>query len=144
MFLSQRTYTTIQSKTSSYARLVKKMEKTHESTQTTKSGYKQQVSYYKAKKCDGCPLNGACHKSKGERVIQRNHNAIRLKNKARQKLLSEEGLAHRSQRPADVEAVFGNIKQNKNFRRFMLRGKEKVLIETGLLAIAHNIKKMAS
>lgn len=121
-----------------------KMEKTYESTQTTKSGYKQKVSYYKAKKCEGCPLNGACHKSKGERVIQRNHNAIRLKNKARQKLLSEEGLAHRSQRPADVEAVFGNIKQNKNFRRFMLRGKEKVLIETGLLAIAHNIKKMAS
>ena len=121
-----------------------KMEKTHESTQTTKSGYKQQLSYYKAKKCEGCPLNGACHKSKGERVIQRNHNAIRLKGKARQKLLSEEGLAHRSQRPADVEAVFGNMKQNKNFRRFMLRGKEKVLIETGLLAIAHNIKKMAS
>lgn len=121
-----------------------KMEKTYDSVKETKSGYKQTVSHYKAKNCEGCPLNGSCHKSKGNRIIQRNHNALRLKNKARQKLLSEEGLSHRSQRPADVEPVFGNIKQNKNFRRFMLRGKEKVLIETGLLAIAHNIKKMAS
>lgn len=120
-----------------------KMEKAYDSILTTKSGYKQNVSFYKAKNCEGCPLKGACHKSKGNRVIQRNHNSVRLKDKARQKLLSEDGIRHRSQRPADVEAVFGNIKQNKNFRRFMLRGKEKVLIETGLLALAHNFKKMA-
>ncbi|WP_438940068.1 transposase, partial [Chitinophaga hostae] len=37
--------------------------------------------------------------------------------------------------------VFGNIKQNHHFRRFMLRGIEKVEIETGLLALAHNLRK---
>jgi len=58
------------------------------------------------------------------------------------KLLSDQGVAHRSQRPVDVEAVFGNIKQNKNFTRFMLRGKDNVLIEAGLLALAHNLAKM--
>jgi hypothetical protein len=42
-----------------------------------------------------------------------------------------------------VEAVFGNIKQNKRFKRFMLRGLEKTEIEIGLLSIAHNIAKMA-
>ena len=42
-----------------------------------------------------------------------------------------------------VEAVFGNIKQNKKFTRFMLRGKENVLIECSLIALAHNLAKMA-
>jgi hypothetical protein len=37
--------------------------------------------------------------------------------------------------------VFGNIKNNHKFKRFMLRGKEKVEIEWGLLAIAQNIRK---
>jgi hypothetical protein len=43
----------------------------------------------------------------------------------------------------DTEPVFANIKQNKGFRRFMLRGKNKVEIEWGLIAIAHNLKKRA-
>jgi len=109
----------------------------------TKSGYQQTKSVYEAKNCDGCPLRGACHKSKGNRQIQINWNLKRYRDQARQKLLSEKGVAHRSQRPVDVEAVFGNIKQNKKFTRFMLRGKENVLIECGLIALAHNLAKMA-
>ena len=38
------------------------------------------------------------------------HKEQKAKDKARQKLLSERGIAHGSQRPADVEAVFENIK----------------------------------
>jgi hypothetical protein len=56
-------------------------------------------------------------------------------------LNSQSGLYHRSKRPVDVEPVFGNIKYNKGFKRFNLRGISKVEIETGLLALAHNIKK---
>ncbi len=51
-----------------------------------------------------------------------NHKLNRLKAVAREKLLSPEGIAKRKQRCYDVEPVFGNIKQNKNFKRFMLRG----------------------
>ncbi|MBD1429591.1 transposase, partial [Sphingobacterium litopenaei] len=36
------------------------------------------------------------------------------------------------------------IKQNHNFRRFMLRGKDLVSIEWGLLAIAQNLRKKAA
>jgi hypothetical protein len=43
-----------------------------------------------------------------------------------------------------VEPVFANIKNNHRFRRFMLRGKEKVAVEAGLLAIAHNLRKKAA
>jgi Transposase DDE domain len=34
-----------------------------------------------------------------------------------------------------------NIKQNHGFKRFMLRGKEKVTMEWGLISIAQNIRK---
>ena len=53
-------------------------------------------------------------------------------------------IARASQRPQDVEAVFGNLKNNKHFKRFHLRGLKKVEIEFGLLAIAHNLAKAAS
>lgn len=120
-----------------------KMTKQHEINSKTKSGFQQKYSVYEARNCKNCPLRGACHKSKYNRKIQFNWNLKRHKDKAREKLLSESGVAHRSQRPADVEAVFGNIKQNKKFTRFNLRGKDNVLIEVGLIALAHNLAKMA-
>ena len=39
--------------------------------------------------------------------------------------------------------MFGNTKQNKGFRRFMLRGKPKVTVEFEFIAIAHNLKNRA-
>ncbi|SDE55426.1 Transposase DDE domain-containing protein, partial [Dyadobacter soli] len=77
---------------------------------------------YKAINCGKCPLNGTCHKSKGDRVIQVNVNLERQKQQADQLLKSEEGIQKRKRRCFDVEPVFGNIKHNHNFRRFMLRG----------------------
>jgi hypothetical protein len=108
---------------------------------TTSTGFKQTITLYQAINCAGCPLRGACHKSKGNRIIEVNHNLNRLKQKANELLLSEQGLRHRKKRPCDVEPVFGNIKTNHHFKRFMLRGLEKVTTETGLLALAHNLRK---
>jgi len=107
----------------------------------TDNGFEQELSLYQAVNCQGCPLRGVCHKSKGNRTIEVNHRLRKSIQKARELLLSEEGIQHRKQRPTDVEPVFGNIKQNKGFKRFMLKGKDKVEIEAGLLSIAHNLKK---
>jgi hypothetical protein len=113
-------------------------------TKKNDNGFTQTISRYQAKNCNGCPLRGVCHKSKENRIIEVNHNANKYKQKARELLTSEEGIAHRKQRACDVEPVFANIKQNKGFRRFMLRGKEKVTAEFGLIAIAHNLMKKAA
>ena len=107
----------------------------------TSTGFKQITHVYKAHRCEGCPLKGVCHRGKGNRTIEVNHNLTRLKRKAEELLLSEEGIKKRKQRPCDVEPAFANIKQNHHFRRFMLRGIEKVTVETGLLALAHNLRK---
>ena len=120
--------------------VMKKIGQTHQSTQ---NGYVQNKTIYQAQNCNGCPLQTSCHKAKGHRQIQINHQLNRLKSKAKSNLLSEQGIKRRKQRPADVEAVFGNLKQNKGFTRFSLRGLEKVEIETGLMALAHNLAKVA-
>ena len=110
----------------------------------TDTGFEQTTRKYQAKNCSNCPLNGVCHKSKTNRIIDINVNLKKLKEKAHELLNSEQGIERRKQRCHDVEPVFGNIKQNHGFRRFMLRGTEKVQIEWGLLAIAQNLRKKAA
>ena len=121
-----------------------RMENIGTHSRISPNGFVQQVTKYEAKNCAGCPLNGACHKSKGNRVIEINRELLRLKEQAQDLLLSEEGIKKRKQRCHDVEPVFGNIKNNHGFKRFMLRGKEKVAIEAGLLGLAHNLRKKAA
>lgn len=108
---------------------------------TNYDGSKQSYACYQAQRCQGCPLRGMCHENPDNRVIEVNHHLRLLKAKARALLLSEEGVRHRKKRPWDVESVFGNIKYNKGFTRFMLTGCDKVEIEAGLLSIAHNLAK---
>ena len=108
----------------------------------TKTGFVQTITQYQATNCSGCPLRGACHKSRGNRIIEVNHNARRLKGISKANLKSQTGLEKRSRRPIEPEAVFGNIKKNKNFKRFMLKGLKKVEVEFGLIAISHNLKKI--
>ncbi len=67
-----------------------------------------------------------------------------MRTTARSHLLSEHGKELRARRGVEVESVFGRIKQDWGFRRFMLRGLEKVKVEWGLLCIAHNLTKMAA
>jgi hypothetical protein len=66
-----------------------------------------------------------------------------LKEHVKSLLLSERGIFHRKKRTVDVEPVFGNIKQNTKFKRFKLRGMDNVSIEFGLIALAHNLAKLA-
>lgn len=107
----------------------------------TKTGFEQTITRYRAQNCKGCPLRSLCHKANYNRIIERNPNLIRLKARARSLLLSDKGIEKRKQRCWDVEAIFGNIKQNMKFKRFMMRGLDKVNVEIGLIAMAHNLKK---
>jgi hypothetical protein len=124
-----------------YCPMGQPMDRIDNRKKSTASGFIQEYVRYRARNCHGCPLRGTCHKSIGNRVVEINHALRKYKKTARENLLSEQGVIHRKKRPADVEATFGIIKQNKGFRRFMLRGLDKVEIESGLLAIAHNLSK---
>ena len=108
---------------------------------TNRNNFKQSITRYQTKKCEGCPLQEQCNPGKNNRVIEVNHNLNRLKKQAEKRLTSKRGIQKRKQRCYDTEPVFANIKHNHNFKRFMLKGIKKVRIEAGLLAIAHNLRK---
>jgi transposase len=109
---------------------------------TSKNGYHSSLRIYQAQRCEGCPLRGVCHKAKTDRIIQVNPNLQRHKEKARQNLWSIRGIYLRKKRCVEPEPVFGQIKWNRGFKRFLLRGLPKINCEFGIVAIAHNLKKM--
>ena len=127
-----------------YCPMGQKMTFIRAKQEITKNGYQQTYKLYQAQNCKGCPMRGACHKQSINRILKVNPRLIRYKQMVREKLNSEKGLQYRSQRPVDVEAVFGNVKYNHGFKRFLLRGLEKTEIEAGLISLAHNLRKMAN
>lgn len=60
----------------------------------------------------------------------------------RRKVRSEEGRAHYGHRKYVVEPVFGQIKQGRGLRQFLLRGYGKVQAEWKLWSLTHNLRKL--
>ena len=118
------------------------MKRTEDTTRTNSSGYVSQISVYKAKRCEGCPMRGPCHKAIESREIEVNHKLREYRRKARERLTSEEGLRMRSKRPIEPEAVFGQMKYNKSYYRFRHVGKDKIKMDFAVFAIAFNILKL--
>ncbi len=91
-----------------------------EKIKITNNGFRQIKRLYQAQNCNGCQMREACNKSKGNRVIEINQLLNHYKSIIRERLTNERGIKYRSQRPVDVEAVFG------------------------LLSLAHNLGKLAA
>lgn len=105
-------------------------------------GYVSHTSAYRAANCSKCPLRGMCYNGKCDRrTIEVNHRANSYKNSAKTLLTSQRGLMHRSNRPIEPEACFGNIKFNHGFKRFHLKSMRKTKVEWGLVSLAHNLRK---
>jgi hypothetical protein len=66
-----------------------------------------------------------------------------LTQKMRQKLKCAGRRSRYRLRKQIVEPVFGQIKQARGFRQFLLRGLEAVQAEWALICTAHNITKLA-
>jgi hypothetical protein len=109
---------------------------------TTEAGYPIQIDRYECESCKYCRLKKQCTKAKGNRVIERNERLLRLRRKARRILEDERYVELRKQRSVEVETVFGQIKGNQGYRRFLLRGIAKVSTEWGLLVLGYNIKQL--
>lgn len=108
---------------------------------TTSTGFQQNIIKYRTTRCSNCPLKQKCNEGRPQKTIELNHQLNHLREAAVKRLKTKKGIKKRKQRCYDVEPVFAAIKNNHHFKRFMLRGIEKVSIETGLLALAHNLRK---
>jgi transposase len=110
---------------------------------TTDNGYVTDRRIYECFECAACPLKPQCTRAKGNRKIRISFRLLDYRKQARENLTSELGRQLRAARSTEVETVFGHIKHNMGFRRFHLRGLEKVKAEWGLVCIAHNMQKLA-
>ena len=109
----------------------------------TESGFRTITSVYRARNCEGCPLRWGCYKSReAARTVKANHRLMEYKQQVRDRLTSEKGLKHRSNRPIEPEAVFGQMKYDMQYKRFRHFGKDKVNMDFAFFATAFNIKKM--
>lgn len=96
------------------------------------------MTIYKGIDCPTCPHRKECCKNRKFRTI----HALpqdKLFNRIRKKLRTKEGKAIYDLRKQTVERSIGDIKQNKKFRSFLLRGVKKVKVEFNLACIAHNL-----
>ena len=59
-----------------------------------------------------------------------------------ERITSEYGTQLRMNRSIQAEGSFAVIKEDMNFRRYLYCGKENVLAQSTLLAIAYNINKL--
>ncbi|WP_342760328.1 transposase [Paenibacillus sp. PK3_47] len=79
----------------------------------------------------------------GNREVVVSLERLRYQKQAQERLQSEEGYLLAVRRMTEPESVFGQLKNNRGFRRFLLRGMEKVTLEVGWLSLAHNLLKQA-
>ncbi len=67
---------------------------------------------------------------------------LTAKQKMTRKLLTRAGRAIYSRRKVTAEPPFGQIKQARGLRQFLLRGIEKVRAEWSLICLTHNLLKL--
>lgn len=109
---------------------------------TSKSGFKSHVSVYHCEDCSACSVKDKCTKAKGNKRLEVSHEFTRLREISRKNIISEKGTLLRMNRSIQVEGVFGVLKQNYGFRRFLSKGKINVKTEFALLCLGYNINKL--
>jgi len=116
----------------------------------SKTGYQSEKTIYSCEDCSDCPNKSSCTKGNNykipleERVKNLETSKLfnRLRKENLERILSREGCELRMNRSIQAEGSFGELKQDMGFRRYLCRGKQNVLAESILLAMAHNINKL--
>jgi transposase len=112
--------------------------------QINPSGYERVTHLYESRNCEGCRLADECKKKDQQyRQVTINPTWEEFKKQAKARLYTHKGIELKKQRSIDVESSFGDIKYNQGYSRFRLRGIKKANIEWGLIAISHNLRKVA-
>jgi transposase len=112
----------------------------------TDSGYCSELNlkYLEKKKIEGFVATGRESHGDQKQPCPRGplpQGATRV-DRMRRKLQTKAGAAVYATRKGIVEPVFGQIKQARGFRQFLLRGLEKVQGERALVCLTHNILKL--
>ena len=99
---------------------------------------------YSANGCASCSFRDQCvRRGRGSRRVYVSCKEP-LRRRMKDKLKSPGGKLVYALRKHIVEPVFGQIKHNRNFRKFLLRGIEGATSEVALVLMGHNLYKCAA
>lgn len=122
----------------------KKLTAKHTGIRKSKSGYESLITYYECESCEGCSYKKTCTRAKANRKLQVSKKFVAQRKESLARITSEQGILLRMNRSIQSEGAFGIIKQDRAFRRFLLRGNKKVSAEIFLLTMAFNVNKYHS
>lgn len=117
----------------------------------SETGYQQEVTIYECGDCKGCPVKEKCMKQKKtdktppedrRKRLNVSKYFVQQRTAMEQKISTEEGILLRVNRSIQAEGVFSVVKEDMNFRRFMMRGRRTVSVEWHLISMACNIMKL--
>ena len=115
----------------------------------TKTGLEITTSVYSCKDCAGCPLKEQCIRAGSKKPLEERNKVIYVSKRfaaqreaMEERINTEQGKLLRVNRSIQSEGVFAMVKEDMNFRRFLLRGHIKVTVEWTLLSLAYNILKL--
>ena len=116
----------------------------------SKTGYISEKTIYTCENCSNCTYKSKCIKGHNCKIPLekrvKNLETSKLFNELRknnlERIVNEEGCKLRMNRSIQAEGSFGEIKQDMGFRRYLSKGKNNVLAESILLAMAHNVNKL--
>ena len=128
----------------------KLLQKTREKKTHTASGLEITTTIYECSECDRCPLREKCIRACGsKKPLEERHKVIYVSKRfAKQreameaKISSTKGCLLRVNRSIQAEGNFAYVKQDLDFRRFLLRGNVKVAAEWLLFSLALNILRL--
>ena len=128
----------------------KLLQKTREKKTHTASGLEITTTIYECSECDRCPLREKCIRACGsKKPLEERHKVIYVSKrftKQREameaKISSTKGCLLRVNRSIQAEGNFAYVKQDLDFRRFLLRGNVKVAAEWLLFSLALNILRL--
>ena len=115
-----------------------------------RNGYVSVVTIYECEDCTGCPYKEKCiHGNHCKTPMEERNkrlNVSKVMKEKRQETLeritTEYGTQLRMNRSIQAEGSFAVIKEDLGFRQYLYRGKENVLAQSVLVAIAYNISKL--
>ena len=117
------------------------------SSSKKENGFVTTTDYYRCEDCSGSKLRSKCFKSSNEvknKEIRMCVESAEYRKTAFENLLSERGALLWMNRSVQVEGAFGVLKSDRNFRRFLMRGRTNISTELFLLCLAFDLQKFFS
>ena len=128
----------------------RKLKPIYDRHSRNRNGYVSTVTIYECESCLGCPHKEKCiHGNNCKTPMEERNKRLNVSKVMKQKreetlarITTEYGTKLRMNRSIQAEGSFAVIKEDMNFRRYLYFGKENVLAQNVILAIAYNINKL--